>query len=229
MITIKESLKKLLFLTEKNFQPLIVDAGANVGDFTQMILEILPGSKIIAFEPTPKTAIEYRMRLSDNINVSLFEYALSSKISLSTFYINEPAGKTNSLLPRPINGKKYYSKKCETTEKIFVKTIDLDTFVLENLNDSEIHLLKMDLQGGEIEALKGMTYLLKNQKIQIIVTEAMFIEHYESQPLLKDIWTFLSDFRYTFFDLVDVSWMNCDGQIRQGDAVFVSQKIRMSI
>ena len=46
------------------------------------------------------------------------------------------------------------------------------------------------------------------------------------QPLFKDIWNYLTVFDYSLYDLVDVSWMIEDGQIRQGDAIFISNKVR---
>lgn len=230
MISKIESIKKLYeFIQKPNNTSLIIDAGANIGDFTGALLELFPDSIIMGIEPTPATAQKYRKRFSIRKNVHLFECALSHSKGNVEFHLNEAVSTTNSLLPRPKKGKIYYGKNAVTTKKIIVQTQDLDSLVNENFPQVDISILKMDLQGGELEALKGMKQLLLQQRIDIIITEAMFIAHYENQPLLNDLWSFLNNFNYSLYDLVDTSWMIEDGQIRQGDVIFISEKIRRQL
>ena len=62
-------------------------------------------------------------------------------------------------------------------------------------------------------------------RIPIIYTEAMFVPHYEGNPLLNEIWSFLADLDYSLMDIYDLHRAT-NGQLRYGDALFVSRDIR---
>jgi hypothetical protein len=86
----------------------------------------------------------------------------------------------------------------------------------------------MDIQGGELSALKGATTLLLESLIDIIFTEVMFVPHYEGAPLFCEICEFLAHYDYTLYDVFSISRAR-DGQIRHGDAIFVSRRVREEV
>ena len=159
MLTKIDAIKKLSdYVAIQDSSSLSIDAGANVGDFTSDLLNIFPELAILAFEPTTTSADIYRNRFTNQKNVQLLELALTSYEGTSTFYINAN-DKTNSILPRPKSGKIYYGKKAVTINQTIVNTIDLDSVIYKNYPNKHISLVKLDLQGGELEALKGMKKL----------------------------------------------------------------------
>ena len=110
--------------------------------------------------------------------------------------------------------------------------VSLDQYLCSR-SVSKIFLLKLDLQGGELEALRGAENLLSNGCISIIFIEAVFVEKYENQPLLRDLWNFLADFGYRLHSLHDIKSGDYDGtknvlrkeQLNQCDALFLSQEV----
>jgi hypothetical protein len=63
-------------------------------------------------------------------------------------------------------------------------------------NLRHIDLLKMDIQGGEYEALHGATELLANGAIDLIYSEAFFVPMYANQPLFGDLVSYLAKWNY---------------------------------
>ena len=64
--------------------------------------------------------------------------------------------------------------------KSTVKTVSLDRFVRDNALGS-IDFLKMDLQGAELDILRGATRTLSS--IVVVHTEVNFVQMYRDQPL----------------------------------------------
>jgi hypothetical protein len=60
------------------------------------------------------------------------------------------------------------------------------------------------------------------------VTEFFFIQHYDSVPLLDALWSHLRGFGYEIYDLFKGPHAS-NGQIRYGDAIFVSPSFRQAI
>jgi hypothetical protein len=76
-----------------------------------------------------------------------------------------------------------------------------------------------------VQVLKGARQTLIEQKVDAIVIEFMFLEIYEGQGLYLQICSDLHELGYTIFDIPHAV-RHSDGQIRWGDAVFVSNDFR---
>jgi hypothetical protein len=138
-------------------------------------------------------------------------------------------------MPRPPESgfkSPYYPKEAHLSQGQNVKVVALDEYCKE-ASIFKIFLLKLDLQGGELEALKGATDLIVAGLIDIILTEVVFIEKYDRQPLLHDLWNFLSSHGYRLHSLHDVKVGSYDPgesifrdtQYNQCDALFVSSNL----
>jgi SAM-dependent methyltransferase/glycosyltransferase involved in cell wall biosynthesis len=104
-----------------------------------------------------------------------------------------------------------------------VKQITIDSYCREN-KISHIEILKMDIQGSELNALKGASSLLQDAKIDLIYLEVTFTEIYETQSNYFEIASFLHKKNYELFDFVYLV-RGLDGKIYRGDAVFLSPRL----
>jgi len=100
---------------------------------------------------------------------------------------------------------------------IYVKTLDL-------LNIPNPDFVKIDIQGGELNVLKGAEETLKN--CIGIELETEFIDLYEKQPLFGDILNYLSKKDFEFIDFTSINrWgrqeFNGFGQAIFADALFL--------
>jgi hypothetical protein len=112
---------------------------------------------------------------------------------------------------------KYHGNKMQLSEKIVVEQIRLDDFLKVN----EIDILKLYLQGYELEALKGCEKIISN--IRIITTEVEFVPLYKNQALFSDIDIYLRDRDFRLLNLYEL-WTQKDGQLTAGDAVYLNNK-----
>jgi FkbM family methyltransferase len=136
----------------------VVDAGANIGYFT-MIASRLVGErgKVYAIEPGPDNLRFLRRNVEVNAlrNVQVLPNAVGSQNRLRTFYLRE-VGTTHSFSPS-VNGA--------SVQAIDVNEISLDTAIEE-----PIDFIKLDIEGEEIEAIKGMQQLFeRSPNLQLLV------------------------------------------------------------
>lgn len=198
----------------------VIDAGANRGRTADRYLSLFPQAKVHCFEPTPAIAAELSSRFADNSRVQVSEVALSDRAGVQTLNINTSQD-TNSLLgSTKINATS--DELCRTVDSVDVQTMTLDAYADAN-QLSRIGLLKMDVQGSEINLLEGSRKLLSGGSIDLIYTETYFQRQYENQPLFGDLSKFLEGFQFELIDLFDPYYNSdcllwCDAVFRRKTA-----------
>lgn len=203
--------------------PVVFDIGAHRGLAAKEYRALFPGAAIYCFEPFPESVAALKANLAGDPAIEVIPKAVSDKSGRRTFFVNG-FDATNSLLPRPTTTRRYYPQHAGPKSTIEVETISLDDFVARAAIP-EVTVLKFDIQGGELMALKGAAQLLKRGTVMMIYTEIQYIHLYEKCPLFNEIWTFLSPFGYQLFDIYNLH-RAANGQLRYGDALFVHDSIR---
>jgi FkbM family methyltransferase len=161
----------------------IFDVGAHTGETVAKYKPLFPRSTIYSFEPFPESFEKLRKRFVSDSSVKPIPIAISDKAGIREFYVNQ-LSEANSLLPRPTSGRRYYPMNAQTITKIEVPVTTIDGFCKEQ-SISEIHILKMDIQGGELMALQGATEYLSRGLIALIYTELLFVPHYEGGGIVS--------------------------------------------
>ncbi|MCX6254690.1 MAG: FkbM family methyltransferase [Bacteroidia bacterium] len=159
---------------------IIIDGGANVGDYSLLVAQIIPGCKIYSFEPVEST---YQKLLENRkeyycinpIKKGLFKENCSLEINLFE------ADEHSSLYD--IQGLEEKSNQKQTIE-----LVRGDDFVNENNIDS-IDFLKLDIEGAEYDALIGFENCIKNGKVKAIQFEYGYI-NISTKKLLIDFYNF---------------------------------------
>lgn len=207
-------------------RPTILDVGANIGGTAKRYRARFPQSEIYCFEPFPETVEKLRQRYAEDSKTHVVPKAVAERSGRRTFYVNayDP---TNSLLPRPASGKRYYPSRATPKGTIEVDVTSLDEFAAENRIGS-VAILKMDIQGGELAALRGAQGLLERGAIGVVYSEVMFVPHYEGGALFHEVWAFLERFGYSLYNLY-AGHSAPNGQLRYGDALFVSRSVRAEV
>jgi FkbM family methyltransferase len=158
----KHHTKLKSFLGKKD--KVIVDLGANEGLYVLKMKENSPNAKIIAVEPNPEAfrILKKNVETNNLSDVMLVNSAVSSKNGKVNFEIIKGSTEVGAL--------KLYEKFENRGEirKISVTSITLEKlFNMFNLN--KIDLLKMDVEGTELEILKSAESILP--KIKKVVVE----------------------------------------------------------
>jgi FkbM family methyltransferase len=201
---------------------LVVDVGANVGEFSELALREFGATKLIAVEPTPEIYAALTEKFKSDPRLEGLNACLGAFTGSLDFLVHADT-KTSSLFPRE-SRRRYFAADDQVVAHTSVPITTLDALCAER-GITNVALLKMDTQGGEFDILRGARNLLQSQSIDIVYTEFFITSHYAGAPLLPDIWALLDKHDYALYDLFKGPY-GADGQLRFGDAVFVSRKFR---
>ena len=192
----------------------IIDGGANIGQFARAATEFFPDARIVSIEALPEVATRLRENLADRPQVRVLTSALGSHSGMLTFYKNDysPA---SSALPQSARQEEAFpeTRRAETTE-VPVERLDV---LLEGEALRPPVLLKLDLQGYELEALRGAPETLRQS--QHVLLEVSFIQLYEDEPLFDDVHAFMREAGFRFVRPLDVL-RDAGGEIVQMDAFY---------
>jgi FkbM family methyltransferase len=160
----------------------ILDVGANVGQFALAAAIHFPDAKIYSFEPLPEVFRELQENTRGKNNIRSFNCAIGNHNGRIAFYRNAYSRLSSSF---NINDSNDNPRYCENNTSL----TRVDSFKLDHFNEL-IHfthpvLLKIDVQGMEVDVIKGCTDLLPN--IDFILCEAAVVPLYKDQPLIDDI------------------------------------------
>eukprot|EP00741_Cyanophora_paradoxa_P009212 tig00001486_g8922.t1 len=152
---------------------IIVDGGANVGIYTAVYAAM--GCPVLAFEPiTGDVAGLTVVANKREADVCLVEAALAEQASPSaTMILNERYPEGNWLQP---DAKKWLDENMHQYLAGYegaAKVKSVPVVVLDDYLDSveRVHLLKLDLEGGELLALKGALRAIRARKIFLMIIE----------------------------------------------------------
>ncbi len=159
----------------------LLDVGANKGQFSLFALEQLGVESIIAFEPLPSEADVYSSCLK-HPSVTLRRVAVGSETGKATLHISA-APDSSSLLTISELQEEIFPGTAETGS-MEVDVVTLDESLAE---DTILHpnLLKIDVQGGELDVLSGAEATLS--RVDAVLVECSFVELYTDQPLVGEI------------------------------------------
>lgn len=206
--------------------PVIFDVGAHYGESAVRYRSLFPNSVIYCFEPFSDSLRILEQKFHADPRVRIMPQAVADGSGNRSFFVNGMDA-TNSLLPRPSSMRRYFPATASTKMQTQVRTVSIDDLIAQRTVLAP-DLLKMDIQGGELMALKGARETLSADKVALLYLEVMFVPHYEGGALFHRLAEFLEAYGYTLFDLYDLQRAG-DGQIRYGDALFVSREIRSEV
>ena len=163
--------------------PIIIEAGAYIGDDTAGLSRQFPKGTIHAFEPVPVLYSQLSKRTRPHKNVICHPLALSNQPGEAVMYVSQGASNASSSLLRP-KDHLIDHPDVRFTEMIHVQCTTLDDWVAES-NIERVDFLWLDMQGHELNALKSGLKVL--EKVVAIYTEVNLKEVYEDAPLYNEL------------------------------------------
>ena len=178
--------RELMFLRKHlKIGELLIDIGANVGHISLLLADKVGPENVWAFEPTP---ISYK-RLSENWRLNglstenLYQLAVGDKNS-SVFIKNtsDPLT-TNSIMDKKSN-----------ENFVEVEQVAIDNY-LEILTNNKIGLIKIDVEGFELNVFKGAINLINDCRPNFIMFESL------DSNVNSEILSILTNYNYVLFQL----------------------------
>lgn len=156
----------------------VIDCGANVGDMTAVMAE--GGATVHAFEPNPHACSVLRKKFEHNPRVHIHEAAVHVSNGTLRLYLHENSSQDEVYWS---NGSSLLADKPNVSDERFVEaqTVDLAAFI--DALPGRIRLIKMDIEGAEVEVLRRLIETGSLDKVNFLFVET----HEEKMPWLAPV------------------------------------------
>jgi FkbM family methyltransferase len=201
----------LMNIKKLGFEPrMVIDVGAFNGEWTEMFKNIFPSSKVLMIEGQASKKDDLS-RVSAKFPGTKFQIALlgSEKNKEVTFHVN--ATVSSVLEEYKSNSFKTETRRLELLDDIF-----------KEQNEPELpNFIKLDVQGYELEILKGSSKILES--VEFILCEVSLIEINKNCPLLGDVVKFMDDIGFVCYDICSFIRRPLDRALWQTDILFIKK------
>ncbi len=160
----------------------VIDVGANIGQFAVTAHCANPAARVFCFEPLKGCVERLRSLASDYPRLTIYDHGLGAAAAQFEINVASNFGSSSILDFTDLQLETYPGVTVVGKETIRVEA--LDAIATPEMTQGRT-LLKMDVQGFELEVLKGATATLEN--IEAIYLEASFVPLYADQPLATEL------------------------------------------
>jgi FkbM family methyltransferase len=193
---------------------MVIDIGANRGQFALAVRKWAPQARVISFEPLPGPSSIFRKVFANDDQVTLYRTAIGPRVERRIMHLSG-RDDSSSLLPiSPLQSSIFPG----TGE---AGTLDVPVSPLtEFIHADELKhpcMLKLDVQGFEYEALLGCESLLPY--VQWVYCECSFVEFYNGQKLASEIICLLGKHGFVLNDICNPCYIT-PGRCIQADLLF---------
>ena len=203
---IPSSLERLANLSFNPSQ--IFDVGAYRGDFADLCIKNFPTAKIACFDVLEHRVEQLNLLALKNASVRVFPTLLGSEIRDSVEF--NQAETASSVLVEQVPQNFPVKSYPMTT---------IDEIVLNHFDGKSPEFLKLDVQGYELEVLKGAEKSIKG--VQVILAEISLLDIHQNVPLLAEMVKWLSDRDWIAYDICGLTRRPLDQALWQADFIFV--------
>jgi FkbM family methyltransferase len=197
--------KRLIFYKNKgiNFRN-ILDIGAYNGSWTQLVKNIFPEANILMVEAN--TDKENILKKIGNYRIALLSSEENKEVNYYKSTSNDASG--NSIYLENTVYKFIPEKRITTTLKLILP------------KDAHYDLIKMDVQGSELDIIKGGLDIIKKSKFLLL--ELQIFEYNKNAPMISDVLTFLKKINFDLVDIFDLLYSST-GSLIQLDGLFINR------
>jgi FkbM family methyltransferase len=185
----------------------VIDVGAAEGTWTQECLSVFPDAKYLLVDPLPANVSKLEALAAAHPNVAWWGGAVGPMAG--TLKLFEHGDQTSAFegpsFPGPV---------------IEVEQRTLDNLTAEKSLTGPL-ILKLDVQGMELEVLKGAVETLR--RTELVLAELNILYVYEGGCLAQEVIGFLAEHGFQIFDICSYAQRPRDGMLAQSDFLFVKR------
>lgn len=139
---------------------LAIDVGGNIGNYSKELRSKFPNLEIHIFEPSGLNITKLKSIFNGDGHIHINSLALSDNNAEASLYSDKPGSGLGSLINRRLN---HFDIMVENVEEI--QTIRFEDYWKKSLSSRPIDLVKLDIEGFELAALRGFGSALTNTKV----------------------------------------------------------------
>jgi|SRR3989344_2043279 len=182
----------VLFRKTVKREMVVVDIGAHIGYYARIASSLVGHNGVVhAFEADPENFVLLERNTRHSAQIRRHKIAIADKAGTIDFYhYNDKSGAHSTLPNVPLQFEK---------RKITVPATDLDAYLKEH-GVTHVDVIKMDIEGGESAALRGMEQTLRGVRFLFTEFAPAWIEAAGSSPL-----SFLESIEAHGFDIFAIT------------------------
>ena len=191
----------------------VVDIGAHRGQFSLFARRRWPAARVYAFEPQAAPAADFERIFGGDAKVRLFPLAVAPITGESDMHL-ATASDSSSLLPIGDEQARLFGTTAGGTARVRLAPLDTSLTAQDVVVPA---LLKIDVQGSELDVLKGCESLLG--RFSALYVECSWVELYAGQALADQVIAWLAGRDFRLSDTRNLSH-DGDGRPVQADLLF---------
>src|SRR5665213_81720 len=135
--------------------------------------------------------------------------------------VSDKEGELEMVTRKGITGSSFHTKFLKHVDQLRkVPVVTLDGFLAPH-DLPKPFLLKLDLEGHELHALRGATRTLRDTEMVILEIGTWAEDHRRDRPSLMDLFRFMDNAGFVFYEFVEPGFRPIDGALYMFDAIFV--------
>ena len=184
-------------ILSRHDKPVVLDVGANRGNYANKILDTCPDATLYAFEPHPAT-FWLLQQVANQRGFEAINCGMGAETGVLQLYDRQEADGSGT------EHASVYREVIEGVHQVSASAVEvslstIDTFVRQR-DLKEITLLKIDTEGHEYQVLQGASESLAHGIVEMIQLEFNEMNTI-SRVFFRDFYTLLGD-RYDIFRLL---------------------------
>ncbi len=186
-----------------------VDGGAADGGWARDFKAVFPESQILAIEPRAEAQADLQQLQRDLPGIHLAQTLIGDSARNVSFNVH---GEQSSIF-QTTAGTSFGTQ-------VTASMVRLDDLV-ESMKLPWPDLIKLDLQGAELQALEGAPRSMAHA--QMVSLEVSFMAFQSGWPLLAEVVSYMKQRNYVCYDIGGLWHRPLDGALAQGDFMFLKQ------
>ena len=173
----------------------VFDVGAHLGQTALHFRKSFPSASIHCFEPTDDNFAKLKANTKGKRLIRINQFALGSART-SVIMKTGQSDQTHQVI-------RNHEKTPANEEMPRVRMETIDAYMIDE-GVANIDLLKIDVEGYELDVLRGAKDALESRKIKAILAECDFDRKDTQHTYFNDLWDYLRSKNFSFFGLYDV-------------------------
>ena len=203
---------------DNKVEGIILDIGGSIGTTAEIYAKAFPSEKIYVFEPIRTNFEKLKQNTRKYSNITAVNQALGNETGRKTIHLANRLSSSSIFELQGSGEEEGFRNKISPIGDEEIEITSLNSFLESG---TSIKIMKIDVQGFEVEVLLGASNHLKN--VDLILVEVGNHEGYKSAPKYYEVDRLIRDNGFVISDLFPNSKER--NQLIEWDVIYINKKL----